>query len=171
MTWGIGGKFMIALVAAEYGRSALTLSHPSFNRISSHRTLVFCLGFALRFGVHSDLHGRGIYIAEYLLIILAPCGFIAADYVFLGRLCRVLNCDKHLLIRPQRIILFFVASDVATFLVQVSFKISRFIQCLTPSVVDYRQEADLFQYPLIPVPQRQAFEYVSFQFEVMCVVS
>ena len=81
--------------------------------------LVFCLGFILRFAVRSNLHSRGLYIVEYLFIILAPCGFIAADYVLLGRLCLSLNGDKHLLIRPQRITLFFVASDIVTFIIQV----------------------------------------------------
>ncbi|CAL1712149.1 unnamed protein product [Somion occarium] len=99
MMWKIGGKYMTTLVIAE---------------------CAFCIGFGFRFALHSNPESKGIYIAEYLFIILSPCGFIAADYVLLGRLSRWLNCDSHLLITPRRITLVFVLSDVVTFLVQAA---------------------------------------------------
>lgn len=81
----------------------------------------FCVGLGLRFGLHAQPESKGIYIAEYLFVVLSPCGFIAANYVLLGRLSRWLRCDRHLLIRPQKITLVFVMSDVITFLVQVCY--------------------------------------------------
>ncbi|KAH7105315.1 RTA1-domain-containing protein [Auriculariales sp. MPI-PUGE-AT-0066] len=78
----------------------------------------FAIGLALRFGLHSDPHGRGLYIAEYLFVVLSPCAFIAAEYVLLGRLARFLRADQHLLVSPQKITRVFVTSDIVTFLIQ-----------------------------------------------------
>ncbi|KAI0070246.1 RTA1-like protein [Panus rudis PR-1116 ss-1] len=95
----IGGQFMAAMVIAEY---------------------TFCVGLGLRYGLHAHPESKGIYIAEYLFVVLSPCGFIAADYVLLGRLSRWLKCDSHLYIRPTRITIVFVTSDVVTFLIQAA---------------------------------------------------
>ena len=59
-----------------------------------------------------------MYILYYLFVTLSPCGFIAAEYVLLGRIARWVNGDRHLLISPRRITLVFVLSDVTTFLIQ-----------------------------------------------------
>lgn len=83
--------------------------------------LAFATGLGLRFGLHAQPESKGIYIAEYLFVVLSPCGFIAANYVLLGRLSRWMKGDKHLWISPTRITLVFVMSDVVTFLIQVSF--------------------------------------------------
>lgn len=80
----------------------------------------FAVGLALRFGLHSNPDSKGIYITEYLFVVLSPCGFIAGEYVLLGRLSRWLRGDKHLWITPKRITTVFVTSDVVTFLIQVS---------------------------------------------------
>ena len=61
-----------------------------------------------------------MYILYYLFVTLSPCGFIAAEYVLLGRLARWLDADSHVLIPPRRITLVFVCSDVATFLTQAA---------------------------------------------------
>ncbi|KAI0699452.1 RTA1-domain-containing protein [Cytidiella melzeri] len=92
-------KFMLAMVIAAY---------------------TYTLGIAVRFGLAKHPDSDGLYIVMYLFVTLSPCGFIAAEYVLLGRLARWVNGDKHLLIRPQRITLFFVLSDVSTFLVQAA---------------------------------------------------
>ncbi len=103
------------------------------------RVPAFALGIAFRFGLHVKPDSKGIYIAEYLFVILSvsplfghfwfelcatsnvqPCAFIAADYVLLGRLARYLGSGKHLLISPSRITITFVISDITTFLIQVS---------------------------------------------------
>lgn len=98
-TWRVGGRFMLAMVIAEY---------------------TYALGIASRFGLHLHPDSNGIYIVQYLFVTLSPCGFIAAEYVLLGRMAKWLGGDRHLLIRPQRITLAFVLSDVTTFLIQAA---------------------------------------------------
>ncbi len=80
----------------------------------------FATGFGFRFGLHTHPESKGIYIAEYLFIVLSPCGFIAGLYVLLGRLSQWIGCGQHLLIPARRITLFFVMSDVTTFLIQAA---------------------------------------------------
>ncbi|KAL0571029.1 hypothetical protein V5O48_010936 [Marasmius crinis-equi] len=93
-----GGKYMLSMVIGAY---------------------FFAFGIAMRFGLHSHPQSKPIYVVFYLVVILSPCGFIAATYVLLGRLSRYLKCDEHLLVSPRRITMIFVASDVITFLIQV----------------------------------------------------
>lgn len=92
-----GGRFMMAMVIAEY---------------------TYAIGLAGRFVLHNNPTSLGAYIFQNTFITLSPCGFIAAEYVLLGRLVRWLNAGDHLLIRPTRVTLIFVLSDVTTFLVQ-----------------------------------------------------
>ncbi|PPR07047.1 hypothetical protein CVT26_005248 [Gymnopilus dilepis] len=74
----------------------------------------FALGLAFRFGLHSHPESKGIYIVEYMFVVLSPCAFIAADYVLLGRLAKHLNADKHLLVRSRRITITFAAGGGLT---------------------------------------------------------
>ncbi|TFK55933.1 RTA1-like protein [Heliocybe sulcata] len=97
--WKWGAVWMLSMVIGEY---------------------TWAMGFGCRFGLHYHPESKGIYIAEYLLIVLSPCAFIAADYVLLGRLARYLKCEQHLLVPPSRITIFFVCSDVVTFLIQAA---------------------------------------------------
>ena len=62
---------------------------------------------------------KGLYIVEYLFVVLSPCAFIAANYVLLGRLARHVDCSKYLLVPAKRITIIFIASDISTFLIQV----------------------------------------------------
>ncbi|KAH8117366.1 RTA1-like protein [Phellopilus nigrolimitatus] len=78
----------------------------------------FSMGIGCRFGLHLHPQSKGIYIAEYLLVVLSPCAFIAAEYVLLGRLARDLDMSQYLLVSPRRVTPIFVASDVTTFLIQ-----------------------------------------------------
>ncbi|KAK7681661.1 hypothetical protein QCA50_015395 [Cerrena zonata] len=80
----------------------------------------FAAGIALRLLLHNDPTRMGIYIAENSLVVLSPVGFIAANYVLLGRMARWLKCNSYMLVRPERVTLFFVTSDVVTFFVQAS---------------------------------------------------
>ncbi|KAI0268259.1 RTA1 like protein-domain-containing protein [Gloeopeniophorella convolvens] len=80
----------------------------------------FALGIGCRFGLHVQPESQGIYIVEYLFIILSPCAFIAANYVLLGRLARFLNSGNHLLVSPNRITITFLISDIITFLIQAT---------------------------------------------------
>ncbi|CAK5275395.1 unnamed protein product [Mycena citricolor] len=79
----------------------------------------FAIGFGTRFGLHSNPEGKGLYIVEYLFIVLSPCAFIASEYVLLGRLARYLECDRHLMVPARRITKIFVSSDITTFLIQI----------------------------------------------------
>ncbi|KDN47510.1 hypothetical protein RSAG8_03650, partial [Rhizoctonia solani AG-8 WAC10335] len=65
-----------------------------------------------------DPHSKGIYIAEYLFVVLSPCAFLAADYILLGRLVEHLNAGQYLFIRPDRVMKIFLVSDLFTFAVQ-----------------------------------------------------
>ncbi|OJA18999.1 hypothetical protein AZE42_00341 [Rhizopogon vesiculosus] len=91
-----GAKWMLVMVIGEY---------------------MYALGFGFRFALHANPDSLGIYIAEYLFIVLSPCFFIAANYVFLGRLARDLDCTHHVLFL-RRLTLIFVLSDVSTFVIQ-----------------------------------------------------
>lgn len=51
-------------------------------------------------------------------IVLSPVGFIAGNYILLGRLARHLDSGHHLLIPATKITKIFVTSDIATFLIQ-----------------------------------------------------
>ncbi|KAJ6598873.1 RTA1-domain-containing protein [Mycena vulgaris] len=94
-----GAKFMLSMVIGAY---------------------TFAFGIGTRFGLHSNPESKGIYILEYLFVVLSPCAFIAAEYVLLGRLARFLNCDKHLMVSPRRITIVFISSDITTFLIQAA---------------------------------------------------
>ncbi|CAE6422644.1 unnamed protein product [Rhizoctonia solani] len=78
----------------------------------------FSLGLGLRFGLAKDPHSRGVYIAEYLFVVLSPCAFLAADYIILGRLVAHLDAGRYLFIRPERVMKIFLASDLFSFAVQ-----------------------------------------------------
>ncbi|KAI0092851.1 RTA1 like protein-domain-containing protein [Irpex rosettiformis] len=78
----------------------------------------YAIGIAARYGLHYQPDSRSIYIIEYLFITLSPCGFVAAEYVILGRLVHWVNGDRYLLVGPSRVTKVFVASDVVTFLIQ-----------------------------------------------------
>ncbi|TFK43477.1 RTA1-like protein [Crucibulum laeve] len=95
--WRWGAKWMLSMVIGAY---------------------TFSFGLATRFGLHLHPQSKGLYIVEYLFVVLSPCAFIAADYVLLGRLARHLKADQHLLISPRRITIVFITSDITTFLIQ-----------------------------------------------------
>ncbi|KAG7096893.1 hypothetical protein E1B28_004299 [Marasmius oreades] len=94
-----GAKYMLAMTIGAY---------------------TFAFGISVRFGLHLHPQSKGLYIVEYLFVVLSPCAFIAAVYVLLGRLARYIECDKHLLVSPRKITLVFVSSDVMTFLIQAA---------------------------------------------------
>jgi len=98
-TFRYGAKWMLVMVIGEY---------------------TYAIGFGCRFGLHYHPDSEGIYIAEYLFIVLSPCAFIAANYVLLGRLARHISCPTHVLLPIQKLTLVFVSSDVTTFLIQAS---------------------------------------------------
>ncbi|KIJ70506.1 hypothetical protein HYDPIDRAFT_23606 [Hydnomerulius pinastri MD-312] len=98
-TFRYGAKWMLAMVIGEY---------------------TYVIGFGCRFGLHYHPDSEGIYIAEYLFIVLSPCAFIAANYVLLGRLAHHINCTDHVLLPARRLTIIFVSSDITTFLIQAA---------------------------------------------------
>lgn len=52
------------------------------------------------------------------LVVLSPVGFIAGNYILLGRLARHLDSAQYLLIPATKITKIFVTSDITTFLIQ-----------------------------------------------------
>jgi hypothetical protein len=109
-------------IYARYGYCRIQCAHNPCLVLSwtdSSLAQAYALGIAFRFGLHSNPDSSTLYILYYLFVTLSPCGFIAAEYVLLGRMARWLGGDRHLLITPRRITLVFVLSDVTTFLTQV----------------------------------------------------
>lgn len=80
----------------------------------------YAIGFGLRFALHAHPDSSGIYIVEYLFIVLSPCAFIAADYVLLGRLATFLACGEYIPLPLSRVTRVFVISDISTFLIQAA---------------------------------------------------
>ncbi|KIM68753.1 hypothetical protein SCLCIDRAFT_13511 [Scleroderma citrinum Foug A] len=92
-------KWMLALVVGEY---------------------CYAIGFGFRFALHYHPDSRGIYISEYLFIVLSPCAFIAADYILLGRIAKFLACGEYVPLPLNKVTLVFVLSDIFTFLMQAA---------------------------------------------------
>lgn len=67
---------------------------------------------------HNHLSTVAPYIAQYVLVLLAPILYAAAIYMFLGRLMRVSGHPELSFIRINWITKIFVAGDVLCFLVQ-----------------------------------------------------
>ncbi|GHJ87333.1 hypothetical protein NliqN6_3735 [Naganishia liquefaciens] len=95
-----GGKYFLCLVIGAYCEG---------------------IGLTMRIPFRSNPHSTGIYIVEYLFVVLSPCAFLAADYILLGRITRHLNGHAHLKpINPNKIMRIFVGSDICTFLIQAA---------------------------------------------------
>ncbi|KAG1907124.1 RTA1-like protein [Suillus fuscotomentosus] len=81
---------------------------------------IYAIGFGFRFALHYNPDSLAIYIVEYLMIVLSPCFFIAANYVLLGRLARDIGCTYQVLLPVRWLTLIFILSDVTTFVVQAA---------------------------------------------------
>ncbi|KAJ5960820.1 uncharacterized protein N7479_007970, partial [Penicillium vulpinum] len=58
------------------------------------------------------------YIAQSLMLLLAPAFFAASIYMILGRIIRLLNADSCSLVRPSWLTKIFVTGDVLSFFIQ-----------------------------------------------------
>ncbi|KAG1836065.1 RTA1-domain-containing protein, partial [Suillus subluteus] len=101
-----GAKWMLPMVLGKYS--------------TSQSYTFYVIGFGFRFALHYNPDSLGIYIAEYLMIVLSPCFFVATNYVLLGRLAREINCVHRVLLPVRRLTLIFVSSDVITFVIQAA---------------------------------------------------
>ncbi|KAJ7469844.1 RTA1 like protein-domain-containing protein [Mycena galericulata] len=132
ITGPIGGFIPIkppAVVAlAHYGASAIAqwilffwTGRPMFMVTLPIGMTAMTVGFVMRLLFSDSPESVGLYLAMDLLILLAPCAFLAIDYILLARLSSTFDkkvTDSCLLIRPSRIFKFFVWSDVITLNVQ-----------------------------------------------------
>ncbi|GAA5827141.1 hypothetical protein JCM11251_001137 [Rhodosporidiobolus azoricus] len=80
------------------------------------------LGILLRFVYRQDLPDLGRYIAQYMFVLLSPCGFLANNYILLSRLSRAMGPEAvHSLFLPAHHVgTIFIWSDVITFLLQAA---------------------------------------------------
>jgi hypothetical protein len=69
---------------------------------------------------HFDQESLGPYIMQSLLILISPALFAASIYMILGRLIRVLDAEKHSMIRLNWLTKIFVFGDVFSFVIQGS---------------------------------------------------
>lgn len=82
------------------------------------------IGLALRLGVRQNLHSTGLYIAQYLFVVLSvshtykyiadwqPCAFLAGDYILLGRLVSYFDASAYLKpLKPGWVSWAFIISD------------------------------------------------------------
>ena len=60
----------------------------------------------------------GFFAIEQLFIICAPAAFLAFNYIVYGRLISYIGAE-HSIVKPQKVAMIFVISDVSTFLMQV----------------------------------------------------
>ncbi|KAJ6468584.1 hypothetical protein DFH09DRAFT_1381106 [Mycena vulgaris] len=80
-------------------------------------------GFVLRIVFSNSPFSLGLYIIMDMLILLSSCAFLATEYMLLVRLASTFPeevSQSCLLIRPSRIVKFFVWSDGITFFLQAS---------------------------------------------------
>jgi hypothetical protein len=61
---------------------------------SSNQQTAYAIGFGCRFGLHYHPDSEGIYIAEYLFIVLSVCPFMS---LFISEAHHVLHSLVHLL--------------------------------------------------------------------------
>jgi len=74
------------------------------------------------------------YIAQSLMLLLAPAFFAASIYMILGRIVRLLNGASCSLIRPSLLTKIFVTGDVLSFFIQSGGKLSSLLGKLKTAV-------------------------------------
>lgn len=75
-------------------------------------------GYAARAAAHDNTEALPPYIAQSLLILLAPIFFAASIYSILGRIIHRVDGDEISIVHPSIMTRFFVWGDVLCFLVQ-----------------------------------------------------
>lgn len=78
------------------------------------------LGFFVRIAVNYAPSSHGVFIIQNLFVITSPAAFLAFNYILYGRF--IVHCvsREYSWIKPERVALIFVLSDITTFLIQVS---------------------------------------------------
>ncbi|KIY48280.1 hypothetical protein FISHEDRAFT_59083 [Fistulina hepatica ATCC 64428] len=79
----------------------------------------YALGFFVRIAmVNKHQNSRGWLIGQQVLIACSPAAFLAFNYMVYGRIVTQCIGARHSVIRPNRVAVIFVSSDVITLLVQ-----------------------------------------------------
>jgi hypothetical protein len=82
--------------------------------------LGFAIGFFLRVPVRNNPDSLGLFIGMQLFLVCSPAAFLAFNYIVYGRLIQTNVGGQYSLLRPNLVAGVFVASDIITFLIQVS---------------------------------------------------
>lgn len=81
-------------------------------------------GFIMRIACGYNPYSLGLYVISTLFILLSPCAFLAHDYMCLSRISLYLGREdvtKNCLIFPvNKLVTFYVISDISTFLIQAA---------------------------------------------------
>lgn len=82
---------------------------------------VFAAGFFLRYLAAVKVESSPIFIFSQIFVIVSPASFLAFNYILYGRLLRPFTSGRgrYTLIKPEKVALIFISSDVVTFIVQV----------------------------------------------------
>lgn len=111
-------KFAIPFIIS--GTCKSTSSFPSSGLQHPNRVLLVEIGgYAARAAAQDITDSLPPYIAQSILILVAPALFAASIYMILGRVIRSTGGERHSLIQPERLTRIFVAGDVVSFLTQV----------------------------------------------------
>ncbi|KAL3291102.1 RTA1 like protein [Colletotrichum asianum] len=78
------------------------------------------LGYVFRAVAHNKTGKLMPFVASQNNILLAPVLFAASIYMTLGRVIRIVNGERHSIIRPSRLTKVFVAGDVLALAIQGS---------------------------------------------------
>ncbi|KAF3807752.1 Protein RTM1 [Colletotrichum gloeosporioides] len=78
------------------------------------------LGYVFRAVAHNKTGKLMPFVASQNNILLAPVLFAASIYMTLGRVIRIVNGERHSIIRPSRLTKVFVAGDVMALAIQGS---------------------------------------------------
>ncbi|KAJ6572663.1 RTA1 like protein-domain-containing protein [Mycena sp. CBHHK59/15] len=121
-------KFPAIIALALYALSAIIhwihffrLERRPFMLTLTLGMTVMAAGFLLRIVFSNSPFSLGLYVIMDLLIVLAPCAFLATDYMLLARLAACFDeqiVQSCLLLRPSRITKVFVWSDLITVCLQ-----------------------------------------------------
>ncbi|KAH7355472.1 RTA1 like protein-domain-containing protein [Pyrenochaeta sp. MPI-SDFR-AT-0127] len=76
------------------------------------------VGYGARAVAHGDTTSKMPYIAQSVLILIAPILFAASIYMILGRLITRTNTGFLSIVRPTRVTKLFVAGDLLCFFIQ-----------------------------------------------------
>jgi hypothetical protein len=70
--WKYGAKWMLSMVIGAYSMRLALI----FSVVCSLIRIAFAFGIGTRFGLHIHPESKGLYIVEYLFVVLSVCPFL-----------------------------------------------------------------------------------------------